>query len=258
MPSVLAALKWLDSDRGYYGIFKYTFFTLLLSGLRKADPGDPDQPMSGWVTSNLQFAFNNNLKLRCNTEYTLFYPLLQLPFQSPSSFLVIEVRPAYDTGACPAHLFCPWWQPSTCIPLGSQHCAAGVQIDLCLPLLSHDLSKGTDSRLWVTVQAVACNLAEIRGDSYWNTEIRIAVRSFWFIKNMSRASERRRIRQMKRSKWMDSKHTKDTLKYLGVLIQCMKPQRPCSPGKKQCNQMDISILEILLMHKRLINYSLRL
>lgn len=64
--------------------------------------------------------------------------------------------------------------------------------------------------------------------------------------------------QMKRSKWMDSKHTKDTLKYLGVLIQCMKPQRPCSPGKKQCNQMDISILEILLMHKRLINYSLRL
>lgn len=150
--------------------------------------------MSGWVTSNLQYAFNSNLKLRSNIEYTLSYSLLHLHFQAPSSFPVSEVRPVYDTGACPAHLLMsaqcmhPPWQPASC-SWGADWSLSPVTLPWSQQRHWQQTS-GSCPGSWVE-----CNLAEIRGDSCWNTEIRAAVRSFWFIKNMSRASERKRVRQ---------------------------------------------------------------
>lgn len=196
MPSVLAVLKWLGSDSGYYGIFKYqhkhfSHTCFLVTGKQ--------------ILVTLTSLCQAGSRPTCTLHLTIIWSW-------------DAIRNILCPILCSIYLFSlhpPFWS------LKSDQCM--TQVHALLTSCGPDVSSVHTSPLAASTVQLGCRLIFVflyspmisakaltadfgllsrqlratlqKWDSYLNTEIRIAVHSFWFIKKMSRASERKRVRQ---------------------------------------------------------------
>lgn len=123
---------------------------------------------------------------RIYKEYILSCSLLCFPFQTPSSVLITELRPVTFR-----HRYMPWLTScatsDSSLMLVLPQAASTVQPGCSLIFVFHyscDLSKATDSRLWVPVQSGCVQpCRNHRGDSCWSTEIKTAICRFDSLKH---------------------------------------------------------------------------
>lgn len=198
---MLGSLKWFSSDEEYYEILKYQYIHFKNSPLSFPAFSSPAvvRPVTGSAEAVVSLsslcqagscsAWGTHLitiwSWRIYKEYILSYSLLCFPFQTPSSVLITEFRTVTFR-----HRYMPWLTScatsDSSLMLAFPRVASTVQPGCSLIFVFHyscDLSKATDSRLWVPVQSGCVQpCRNHRGDSCWSTKIKTAVCSFWFIK----------------------------------------------------------------------------